>query len=374
MKKLFTFQNVIKVGVSLILTMLWVDFVDYQLSIHAPKKTVDKVWHVDAAGTGNKSAGTDWTVENAITLDTLGIAAITAGDTIYVRAGTNVITRPFVQASNGTATAPIVMIFVKAATTHTGNTVVYSDYDTTLTSKVDLATHEFKVGNYWKVSGFYMESDSTSVLTVGTNCVIYNCKLVNDRAGALSSAWCLKSGGYNGIYYNTFSAALAQGISTGLGDKIGYNFFKNFTNANYGAIVAGSTSNYIFKNKFLKCSKGIVWAANNRGGAFDNSFFDCGTAIEGSTAYSCDAINNVMDSSKAYGFNWSTQSDINFIWNNHGDDARNANMFNGIAETGPNSDLKVTTGDPLWTHPDTGNFTVSNITSPLYRSAIEAPK
>ena len=53
----------------------------------------------------------------------------------------------------------------------------------------------------------------------------------------------------------------------------------------------------------------------------------------------------------ADGFLWTTQTDINFFWNNHGDDTRCNDMWDGVDATTVFQDYEVTTGDPKFTTP-----------------------
>jgi hypothetical protein len=80
----------------------------------------------------------------------------------------------------------------------------------------------------------------------------------------------------------------------------------------------------------------------------NNTFYGCGTAVTASTIRTC-SINNIIEATTVDGFKWTTQTDCNFFWKNHGDDSRCTDMWNGVDTTTIFQDYAVSTGDPKFT-------------------------
>ena len=73
-------------------------------------------------------------------------------------------------------------------------------------------------------------------------------------------------------------------------------------------------------------------------------------------------INNIMEGNDSDGFKWTTQTDSNFFWKNHGDDVRCTDMWDLVDTTTVFQDYEVSTGDPVFDVPG-ADFALQN-TSP----------
>lgn len=313
--------------------------------------------HADnnSAGGGN---GSSWDLAGAnaayteAELETFLETAVVAGDVVFVKDGT------FTQdsaidcsARDGTAVSPISLIGVKAGTTNTGANVVYSDWSRDAADRpfIDGTTFYFGVGDYYIVRNIEFQSSNALAFRAGSYCLLENCKFENDDAVA-GAEYGLSLASYNRVINCEITSANCNGITTSTSNIFKYNYLHDMTAAAQGsALVLGGHGNRMQFNIFDDCTLGINGTTRRYTDVTNNTFYETDTGVSATTGFGWTCINNIMEGNDTDGFKWTTQTDCNFFWKNHGDDARCTDMWDLVDTTTLYQDYEVSTGDPLFT-------------------------
>lgn len=326
----------------------------------------------DPAGTGTISQGTSWaTAFNGDTLFKFLVDSGNAEDQLFLKTGTYTLSGAYdFSAKSGTAANPIFMCGVKSVTTN--EPPVSTDFvsDSVNRPIINGQTYQITTGNYFTVYSLYFKSSATYAIVFGTFARAYNCMFENTYGSTSNSYRAASFGSYGMMILSDVTSPNCRGIMHAISFRsIACRFF----NIKYEALLASDAYNTIVGNKFSNCVIGISLGANGyRSTAFDNTFRKCGTSYsyEG-TAAGIACINNIADSSTTAGFVSTNTLNSNLYLSNHGDDARNVNMWSNISETGPFADFLVTTGDPKFVNIASDSLQLG-ATSPCINTGIGA--
>jgi len=317
---------------------------------------INRYWHVAADGTGGRDLGASWAADTAITLDTLGVSTLTAGDVIFVKGGTHTLHAAIDKsAMDGTAISPITIIGVKAGTTNVGSAVVESDFaaDTSDRAYISTATYAFKVGDFYIIKNLNVAGDATNLVNIGANSQIDWCRITQTSTSS-TARYMLSAGDGSIVARCEFIGAKSNGISILGGVRVKYNQFHNLKDATYGiGILISDRGTCIANNVFSGVTTAISYAATRNHDISNNVFFNCATGLSGSTGYSLSVNNNIFDSVSVAGVVSTTQTDCNWYLANHGSNARCNLMWSGVDTVTVYKDFLQTTGNPLFAVPRT---------------------
>lgn len=313
-------------------------------------------FHVTPAGAGTKS-GADWTnafgePEFKAHIEGSG----TAGYVYFIASGEYTLDSSINSGARaGTSVSPISLIGVKGGTTNVGADIVYSDwarspYDRPL---FDTGALQIAVGSNYVIRNLRFTGASSFMLLLGYLDVVENCFF---EGYASSAGLYIVGTNTNCIIINCgFTTPNTYGlyINNGL---CSFCYFYNINDSTYGRAITPTSESTISNNIFNNCNEGIHLSADIGVYIINNTFYLCGTAVSATTGFANAYINNILEGCRTNGFLSTTQEDLNFYSNNHGDDARNTDMWNGVDDSGIFQDNGVSTGDPLFTA--SGTFTL----------------
>jgi len=313
---------------------------------------INAYYHLKAGGAGLKN-GNDW--DNAFDEPAFETfmegGGLAAGDVIFIMEGDYTLDSSIDwSAVNGTETAPIALIGVKATTTNVGAAIVYSDWarDSANRPFFDTATFQIRTSNYNIIRNISFQGDVNYVLQCGNNCVVENCKIENDAA-ASSNNYTAIIGASGALINCEVTSTNARGIVFGVNTACLFCYIHDFTDD--FAMIPGD-GEVIFGNIFDACAAIAIYLTNEDDvKIINNTFYGNSTDVYGVGAECAICINNIIEGSTTSGFDWDTQTDVNFFWNNHGDDARCTDMWVNVDVTTVFQDYLVSTGNPLFTNP-----------------------
>ena len=307
-------------------------------------------YHVTASGAGDNS-GDSWA--NAMGLSDFetsieggGAQAVSAGDTYWVKEGTYTLTDTIdSNLQDGTATEPISIIGVVSGTTNEGSNVTQSDWATGANRPdfVGSDSYYFRVGNYYIVRNITNESGATNAFYTGQYNVVENCKFVNDY-GATNARHALRCDAYTAVTNCEMSADNTIGIYATAGLKLKFCYIHDIPTASRAAIFLISNNITVTFCIFDNCAIGIDFNTTQTSDISNNTFYDCDVGISGTTGYGNTFKNNIFSDCSTDAIIFTTQTDINFFWNNHF--YNNTDDFYGVDETNHYQDYEKTTGDP----------------------------
>jgi len=311
-------------------------------------------YYTTQAGAGLKN-GNDWA--NAFDEPALEVhleGAGVAGDHHWIMDGTYTLDSDINSSARaGSAVSPISIIGVKAGTTN--EPPVYSDWSRADADRpfFDCAVFEFRVGARYIIRNISLQGSDTNVLYVGNRSIVENCKIENDN-GIAAAKRCLNMSIYSIAYNNEIFSTNTNGIYTTGFARIKFNYIHDMSQAaqGIGLNVVGDGVVAEF-NIFDNCTTGVNSGNGHDDSTIDNNtFYGCDSAVLGTNGSAWVLVNNLFEGQTVDGFKWTTQTDNNFFWRNHGDDARNNDMWDLVAVTpSPFADHEVTVGNPLFTTP-----------------------
>lgn len=274
---------------------------------------------------------------------------IAAGDIIFIMDGSYILDSDVVFSVPGTSISPIALIGVKAGTTNVGAAIVYSDWSRDSADRpfIDCATFQLSTGAFTIARNIFMQGSDTYVLAMSDDCLIENCKLDQD-VGDPAGKYCTILNTGSRCINNELTSANAHGINSGNDVIYLFNYFHDFPN---GTAVLISTAGSACFNIFDTCNIGISSSSKDNMLYLNNTFYACGKGVGESNGWAIACVNNLLEGCTVNGFVWSTPTDSNFFWKNHGDDLRNTDMWSGVDVTTVFQDYEVTAGDPLFTLP-----------------------
>jgi len=324
---------------------------------------INAYYHVTAAGAGAKD-GSDW--DNAFdepAFETHLEGALVAGDVHFVMDGayTSDSTIDF-SGTPGTATSPIVIIGVKSGTTNVGANVVYADWSR---APADRPAWDFQgfylfTGLFVIVRNIDFTGTGARVIWLGGNSLLENSKVVNTSAVAGND--CIANQASEVRYINNeINSNSGYGILTFTAHVL-FNYIYDCDQATYGALDLNSGSNSIAFNIFDTCAQGIDSESRDFDLVLNNTFYETDVGVDETDGDTWSCINNIMEGNNSDGFKWTTQTDSNFFWKNHGDDVRCNDMWDLVDTTTVFQDYEVSTGDPVFDVPG-ADFALQN-TSP----------
>lgn len=271
-------------------------------------------------------------------------------DVVYVKESTWTLASACT-AVNKTATTPVTIIGVKAATTNAPPVLTdWADANMDASANDDRPTfacgaYTLTFGYYYKVFNIRFTGTSSPVVASGRLSLMYNCKVSHDYNGLRTGLTAQlgariihcesRSGVYNGQRCFEFSSDTLFLFCRAYDGAVGYSN-------------AGGQSQMLFCIAELCTTAGFDLGTRTDLLLINNSVHDCAIGFSATTSTAV-CINNLLEGCTADGFKWTTQTDINFFLRNHGDDVRNTDMWDGVSETHPHADNWVTTGDPKYT-------------------------
>lgn len=326
-------------------------------------------WYVTAAGAGAKN-GNDWA--NAFdkpAFETHLEGAVVAGDVNWVEDGAYTLDSDIdFTARDGTAVSPIAIIAVKSGTTN--EPPLYSDWSIAAGDRpfFDCVTFTFKTGDYTIIRNIDFEGSTNAVVEMGTYCLAENNKFNND-VGFGAQRYGISMSNYARLNNNELTSALGRGARVFLSSKIAYNYFHDMPDDPDGLCldIAGHGCDAAF-NIFDTSYMGIKGESYDAIMLLNNTFYETDTGVGATDGFGWTCINNIMEGNNTAGFVWTTQTDSNFFWNNHGDDVRCNDMWVLVDTTTLFQDYEVVTGDPVFDVPG-ADFALQN-TSPDLNAAM----
>lgn len=323
--------------------------------------------HVTPGGAGLKD-GTSWT--NAMgepELETFLENTVVAGDVIFIKEGTYTLDSAIDSSDrDGTATSPIVLIGVKTETTNVGANIVYSDWARLSANRpfFDCGSYRFKIGNFHIIRNFYFQGDTSNVVYPGLRSVVENCKFDQDY-GSSAARYSLFTITGTKVFNCEFLSANCSGLTLAAAGTAKFNYIHDMTDNTGGiGLLTGGDNSVIEFNIFNTCRIGVSTVERDNNRIDNNTFYETASGISSTTDTAGTYINNLMEGNSAYGFYWSTQTDINFFWKNHGNDARCTDMWAGVDVTTVFQDYEVSVGDPKFTVPGS-NFSLQSDSTDL---------
>jgi hypothetical protein len=314
-------------------------------------------FHVTPSGAGTRT-GLDWT--NAFSeadFESHIESSGNAGYVYFVASGTYTLDSSYdCSARDAGALAPISIIGVKGNTTNVSGNITYSDWATSAGDRpfFDCVTFSITLGDYYLVRNIYFQGSAANVVGAGTNCLFENCKFDQDNT-TNAGRYVLNLGNYCSAINCEFSAFFNCGVSIGSTCRIIFCYFHDCVHTTSIAIKCSASDQILFSS-FNNCYQAINTTADNLGLVMNNTFLSCGYAVNGTTDNTWIFINNVVDACDS-GFYFTTKTDNNFYWKNHGDNIRNTVMWSGVETTTIFKDYLNSSGDPLFS--SSGNLSLS---------------
>lgn len=315
---------------------------------------INKYWHVASNGTGTAEEGVSWAT--AIDLDTLEKVlenTVIAGDVFFIKNGTYTAKGSIdFNTRDGSATSPIALIGVKAATTNEGAAVVYSDWAIDSADRPLLnfgSTYTFQGSDYCIYKNLMVVGAPFTLFTSGLESFYYNCKFHNSATSTNRLA--LIAGNYSHLCEVEAISDSGNAI-TGSYLRLKACYVHDTKHPSYGNACLVVGGYWVIDGcRFSNCTNAINTTADHYGYVSKCSAYACGNFISATTDHGWAVYDCIVDGNTVNGFLWTTQTDGNFFWNNHGNDTRNTDMWDGVDETTCFQDYRVTTGDPLFINP-----------------------
>jgi len=311
-------------------------------------------YHITDAGAGDKSGDSWGNAMDEPAFETHLEGAVVAGEVHFIKDGSYTLDSDIdSSARDGTAVSPTALIAVKAGTTNEGANVVYSDWSRDASDRpfFDCNAYLFKVGDFHIVRNLDLEGADVRVLEVGVGGLVENCKSHNDDAVA-GAQYALNGGANSAIINCEIISDTGWGSTLSSSGKFLFNYVHDTTDATrgYGYLMSGNSHTICF-NVFDNCTNGINGTSDETTLVLNNTFYETDIGVSGTNGAGWVCINNIMEGNDTAGFKWTTQTDINFFWKNHGDDTRCTDMWDTVDTTTVFQDYLVSTGDPKFTTP-----------------------
>jgi hypothetical protein len=312
------------------------------------------------SGAGTKS-GEDWA--NAMDWAARVAAPPVAGEVTAVKPGTYVMTGTVNFYSHiSDPTSPVLFFGVKSGTTHEGAAITYSDWERNHANMpyIDGGAYSMICGGMVMMRNISFRSTDYYGLRFygGHNQVLENCKVLNDSPTADQNA--LYAGGLYPRFINCdLSCPNGYIASQGSDHTFVYCYMHDSKRG-----VVNVTNIVAIYNIFKSLEKSFDSCDNPR--IIGNTYYDCGESISPNGSIQT-VLNNLIEGSTVAGIKASAQYDASLYWGNHGDDARNVDMWINVDTITCFQDYKVTAGDPKFQSPGT-NFALQ-LGSPCARTS-----
>jgi len=339
---------------------------------------IARTWCWDPTGVGTiADSAKTWSV--GCRLDTIMVLydSVKAGDVIACRSPDGTIIDTLhanrdLTARDGTVTNPITWTSVKSTCTDTGANLDSSDYewDTTKVVLVDQLGFTIALGDYQKYM-LLQNKSSCAAAGAGTSPIVFiagsivsKCIFTNDTTSVAATKYAVSVN--NGWIENCrVYTNYANGINlAGAAQAFGCKVFGDAQRSRYGIYYAnaGGISTLCDVINF-----GFGFRVDNdRTTIINCNASACSTSVYVGNNNTVRVINVAVDGSKKYGVYAATQNNSNHYDYLHGDDARNVDMYYNVS-----APVHTTSGDPGWTDPANGDFSLSNpATSPLTNTGI----
>lgn len=311
-------------------------------------------YYVTPAGAGAKDGAAWASAFGEAEFETEIEGGADAGDIYYIAGGDYTLDSAYATATqDGTGTAPITWVGVKTGTTN--EPPIITDW---AMGKINGAADDRPVficaanaitfGDCYKIMNITFTGTSATMITTATDTTFFNCKIVQQSSTANRVGI---SGATAPLYVMCeFCGLVGTGVvGRGFSYSSACNFyFCWFHDLNTGiyAPTSGQNARVIFC-VFEDCTLYGAYGTAMRWQILNCTFNDCGAAIY-TTSTVMLVMNNILEGCTASGISSDSQDDGGIYWNNHGDNARNTDMWLNVATTLPHGDLNNTTGDPVF--------------------------
>jgi hypothetical protein len=305
-------------------------------------------WHVASNGSGDRTEGGNWDAGVSITMDTLGVATLAAGDVIFIKDGTHTVHGAIDKnAQDGTTIAPCVIIGVKAATTNTGADIVYSDWSLDSADRpfVDCVTYKITTGDNYKVFNINFQGEAASFITTGAYNEFKNCKF--DQDYSLTGRYAVNDGATNRFIRCEWLSATNGGIALGSSSLLYDCYFRDMPGASQLCVTVSGVG-AVISNCIFNGIKGVAagLASVDKTILLNNTYYDCALDVTATDAAFTVIINEIHYATDGQAYTWTTQENGNIFDHNH---LELKNKVTLVDTLGANQDYDLTIGDPKFT-------------------------
>ena len=326
--------------------------------------------YVDSNIASGSNDGTTWAnaFYTAAALETYLEATLAAEDVVWVMEGTITLNASWdFSGRSGTTANPITFIGVKSGTS--AEPPVYADWaDANMGGGADdrpvfaCAANEFYAGSNTKFFNITWTSTSSLGARGSYSCLWFNCKF-NNSSGSAG-----RHGLYSGLYNNVVACESQSLNGHAMASLISSTYFCYFHDSDLTGVLTANNNHSVVFCIFNNCGSGVNCSDDYKVNVINCTFYNCVTAVSGTTSYGGVYINNIIDT-VTDGFKWTTQTDLNFLWNNHEGNAV-TDMWDLVEETlVAYKDNAVSSGDPKFVSSAGGNFAIQ-ASSPLRNAGM----
>jgi hypothetical protein len=320
--------------------------------------------YVTVAGAGAKTGAT-WSnaKDTAKFIDRFDTAQ--PGDIFWLAKGTYTFLRQLNSyrgvdsCYQGTTAEPISVIGVKTGTTN--QPPVYADWAIANTDRPTLSTENvyFVTCHQWILRNLIVNVNSTNGIDLGTFNTVENCKVT--QTSVLADRYTITTETGCTVINCELSSPLGIGLWSYCGGDIEYNYIHDCQKGMFLRSDVFIGYNIISKCSFGICMNNTVYPSSG----FDetitnNSFYACSTGIYGQHPRGGNRIKNNIFNCFTYDLSMDTIDNTMFISGNKYTQGASKIMLRGVDTSGISQDYLWSGGDPLFTNPGGGIFTLQS--------------
>lgn len=279
------------------------------------------------------------------------IVAASAGDIYYIMEGSYTMTASVdASARAGSNVDPISVIGVNDNTTN--EDPVYADWSVGfINGEVDdrpiitTGTYTFTTPTFTKMMNITMTGTSTTMFSLYNDSTAFNCKVINSSGTA--DRYCFYVGNASTAYLCEACGVVGTGVVCRGFYGPNILFFCYAHDCNSGFYFSSTTVTTLLHCIAEDCALYGIYGSTTPFNLFNCSINDCAIGVYTTTPVRV-GVNNILEGCTTSGFNYDAMRNFTLLLKNHGDDARNTDMWLNVPVTAPHYDPFVTTGDPLF--------------------------